>query len=82
MDLFYKPLSIRVFCQEGRTQAGNKERAFAILRAKLFEVELARQQAEVYAQRKNQARCAARDTTRGRRCARLLALLSADFKPP
>jgi peptide chain release factor 1 len=25
---------IRVFCQEERTQAANKERAFAILRAK------------------------------------------------
>lgn len=35
-------------------QAQNKERAFAILRAKLFEIELQKQQAEIYAKRKSQ----------------------------
>ena len=47
-------LSNRVFCQEQRTQAQNKERAFSILRAKLFELELQKQQDEIYAARKGQ----------------------------
>jgi hypothetical protein len=50
------PAGIRVFCQEERTQAQNKERAFAILRAKLYELELQRQQDEIYAARKSQVR--------------------------
>lgn len=56
VDLMYKPLQLRIFCQEERTQAANRERAFQILRAKLYEVEVAKQQAEIYAKRKSQAR--------------------------
>ena len=53
-DLTGIPFLFSVFCQEQRTQAQNKERAFSILRAKLFELELQKQQDEIYAARKSQ----------------------------
>ena len=37
-----------------RSQAANKERAFAILRARLFEAELQKQQEEIRAKRMSQ----------------------------
>jgi peptide chain release factor 1 len=54
IDLMHLPTGIRVFAQEERSQLKNRERAMAILRAKLFELKLAEQNAEVYARRKSQ----------------------------
>jgi protein subunit release factor B len=44
----------RVFCQEDRTQLRNKERALQILRNKLFELEIAKQRAEIADARRSQ----------------------------
>lgn len=45
---------IRIFCTEQRSQGANKERALALLRARLYELEVEKQHSEIVAKRRNQ----------------------------
>jgi peptide chain release factor 1 len=47
-------LHCRVFCKEERSQLRNRERAFQILRNKLFDIELEKQRQEISSQRQSQ----------------------------
>jgi len=52
--VFHKPTGIMIFCTEERSQLQNKERALEILKAKLYDLELQKQNQEIYDLRKSQ----------------------------
>jgi len=56
VQLTHKPTGIVVTCQIERSQHGNRERALQMLRTKLYEIEVEKQQREIGAARKSQVR--------------------------
>lgn len=56
VQLTHKPSGIVVVCQIERSQHGNRERALQMLRTKLYEREVEKQQAEIGASRRSQVR--------------------------
>lgn len=52
--ILHKPSGIMVFCTEERSQLQNKERAMQILKTKLYDIEIQKQQKEIYDLRKSQ----------------------------
>jgi len=56
VQMTHKPTGIVVTCQVERSQHGNRERAYQILRTKLYEMEVEKQAKEIGAARKSQVR--------------------------
>jgi peptide chain release factor 1 len=56
VQLTHKPTGIMVTCQIERSQHGNRERALQMLRSKLYEIEVEKQNKEIGAARKSQVR--------------------------
>jgi peptide chain release factor 1 len=56
VQLTHKPSGIVVVCQIERSQHGNRERALQMLRTKLYEREVEKQNAETSASRRSQVR--------------------------
>ena len=56
VQLTHKPSGIVITCQVERSQHANRERALHMLRAKLYEIEVAKQQSEIGAARKSMIR--------------------------
>jgi peptide chain release factor 1 len=53
VQLTHKPTGIVITCQVERSQLGNRERAMQMLKAKLYEMEVEKQQSEIGATRKS-----------------------------
>jgi len=53
VQLTHKPSGIVITCQVERSQHGNRERALQMLKTKLYEIELEKQQSEIGATRKS-----------------------------
>lgn len=56
VQMTHKPTGIVITCQVERSQHGNRERAFQMLKAKLYEMEVQKQQSEIGAARKTLVR--------------------------
>src|SRR5690606_37386497 len=56
VQLTHKPTGIVITCQVERSQHGNRERAMQMLKTKLYEIEVARQQNELGAARRSLVR--------------------------
>jgi peptide chain release factor 1 len=56
VQLTHKPSGIVITCQAERSQHANRERALQMLRTKLYEIEVEKQQSEIGASRRSQVR--------------------------